>query len=569
MITLDSFSSFGTKTKSGLVRSIDTKTAVVYTRVSTKEQSDNNLSLSFQRRTIQEYAERSGITVLEYFGGTYESAKTDGRKEFLRMLAFIKKNKGKVSHLLVYTLDRFSRTGGAAIKLAQDLRENQGVSVFAVTQPTDTSNPSGVLHQNMQLLFSEFDNQLRRQRAIAGMKEKINLGICISKPPQGYDIVRRNGQRMIVVNEVGKKIRKAFIWKAEGMKNEEIITKLKAMGIPMYKQQLTKIFKKTFYCGVLNHRMLEGRVIEGTHEKLISKELFLKVNNINTQSFGYGVPHKKEDGNIPLKVFIKCDDCGEPFTGYIVKAKGLYYYKCRTNGCKCNRSADKMHNLFTSLLDNYTIKPEVISPVQYQLEYLYQQQNKESVEQELTLKKSLTQVQKNIDNIEETYFIKKEMPRETYDKFVLKYQSEKDNILKQMESYQGKISNLESYIANALALSSKLSVVWSSSPVVIKEKLQKLIFPEGIYYNRQNGAFRTEKVNSIFAAIAVLSNNTPENKKGTNHTFEDLSLKAETKGFEPLIELPLYTLSRRAPSTTRTSLHYLGTAKIQHQPLYD
>jgi site-specific DNA recombinase len=320
MITLDSFSSFGTKTVSKFTKFIDTKTAVVYTRVSTKEQSDNNLSLTFQRRTIEEYALRNGINVLEYFGGTYESAKTDGRKEFLRMLDFIKKNKGKISHLLVYTLDRFSRTGGAAIKLAQDLRENQGVAVFAVTQPTDTSNPSGVLHQNMQLLFSEFDNQLRRQRAVAGMREKVNLGICISKPPQGYDIVKRNGQRMVVVNEIGKKIKKAFEWKAKGLKNEEIVLKLRAMGIPMYKQQLSKLFRKPFYCGILNHKMLDGKVIEGTQEKLISRELFLKVNEININASGNGVPHKKEDNNIPLKVFIKCDDCGEPFTGYIVNA---------------------------------------------------------------------------------------------------------------------------------------------------------------------------------------------------------------------------------------------------------
>ena len=254
------------------------------------------------------------------------------------------------------------------------------------------------------------------------------------------------------------------------------------------------------------------------------------MNDINIQSVGYGVPHKKEDGNIPLKVFIKCDDCSEPFTGYIVKAKGLYYYKCRTNGCKCNRSADKMHKLFISLLEKYTVKSKVISPLQYQLEYLYQQQNKENVKQELTLKKSLTEVQKNIDNIEESYFIKKEMPRETYDKFFFKYQSEKNNIIKQMESYQGKISNLEKYISGALTLSSKLSLVWSSSSIGIKEKLQKLIFPNGIYYNKQNEAFRTEKVNSIFSSIAVLSNNTPENEKGTNHTFDDLSLKSGLDG---------------------------------------
>ena len=35
---------------------------------------------------------------------------------------------------------------------------------------------------------------------------------------------------------------------------------------------------------------------------------------------------------------------------------------------------------------------------------------------------------------------------------------------------------------------------------------------------------------------------------------EAKAVKAETKGFEPLIQFPVYTLSRRAPSTTRTRL---------------
>ncbi len=38
--------------------------------------------------------------------------------------------------------------------------------------------------------------------------------------------------------------------------------------------------------------------------------------------------------------------------------------------------------------------------------------------------------------------------------------------------------------------------------------------------------------------------------------------EAETKGFEPLIRFPVYTLSRRAPSTTRTSLLFERAAKI-------
>jgi hypothetical protein len=69
-------------------------------------------------------------------------------------------------------------------------------------------------------------------------------------------------------------------------------------------------------------------------------------------------------------------------------------------------------------------------------------------------------------------------------------------------------------------------------------------------------AFRTEKVNSIFAAIAETTGFTTGNEKGTNQSVNDLSPKAETERFELSIELPLYTLSRRAPSATRTRLHF-------------
>lgn len=44
-------------------------------------------------------------------------------------------------------------------------------------------------------------------------------------------------------------------------------------------------------------------------------------------------------------------------------------------------------------------------------------------------------------------------------------------------------------------------------------------------------------------------------------------LIAETEGFEPSVEFPLHTLSKRAPSATRTSLRFLRVAKIQFQSL--
>jgi len=126
----------------------------------------------------------------------------------------------------------------------------------------------------------------------------------------------------------------------------------------MYKQQLTKIFKSPFYCGILAHGLLEGKVVQGNHEPLVSKKIFLRVNEIHQQSANYGVPHKKEVDQLPLKIFVKCGDCGEPFTGCIVKAKGLYYYKCRTSGFKCNKSAKQLNNLFAQELERDIAKED-------------------------------------------------------------------------------------------------------------------------------------------------------------------------------------------------------------------
>ncbi len=509
------------------------KQAVVYTRVSSKEQADKNLSLDFQMKTVMEYARKQGIEILSFFGGTYESAKTDGRKEFQRMLEFIRKNKGRVSHILVYTLDRFSRTGGGAIKLAQELRDKHGVTVFAVTQPTDTTNVSGVFQQNIQFLFSEFDNQLRKQRAVAGMKEKFEKGIWCLKPPLGYDVVKVNGERKIVVNKVGQHLKKAFQWKLQGMKNEEILIKLKALGLTTYKQKLSQIFSNPFYCGIIVNKMLNGKLVNGTHPSIVSERDFLTVNDIRKSANKYGVPHKDEIEALPLKVFMKCEHCNNGYTGYIVKAKNIYYYKCRTKGCNCNKNAKDLNDNFQQYLDTYKIHPDFIEPLYKQMGEKFANLNTTHHEQLKQLKGQLLVVQEKIDNVEESYFITKEMSEETYKKFMGKYSEEKAKILDAADTCGKDSSNFSEYYILALRFSTKLPTVWASSPVSVKEKIQKTIFPEGILYNHKNQTFRTTKVNEVFCHISSLTSDTGENEKGQTNKIIDLSCQVGETGFEP------------------------------------
>jgi site-specific DNA recombinase len=104
-------------------KSSSVQNCVIYTRVSSKEQADTNQSLEWQKKYCLEYAMKNNLSIQGYFGGTYESAKSDERKEFTRMLKFVKGCREKISFILVYSLDRFSRTGDSAIFISSELKK--------------------------------------------------------------------------------------------------------------------------------------------------------------------------------------------------------------------------------------------------------------------------------------------------------------------------------------------------------------------------------------------------------------------------------------------------------------
>ena len=82
--------------------------AVIYVRVSTKEQTEN-LSLPTQLRACEEYCRRDCYEVRERFTEQGESAKTTDRTELQRLLNYCRTHKGKVHFVVVYNIPRFAR----------------------------------------------------------------------------------------------------------------------------------------------------------------------------------------------------------------------------------------------------------------------------------------------------------------------------------------------------------------------------------------------------------------------------------------------------------------------------
>jgi len=192
-----------------------------YTRVSTKDQ-ESNYSLENQLNAAKLFAKSKGYNLVHYFGGTYESGKDDfTRKEFGKMLDSVKKAKQKPFAILVYKMNRFSRSGGSSVSLAVELIEKLGVNLIEITSDLDTTTPKGQNELFKRLLAAKEENLNKLEHTIPGMKSFIRAGNWLGTAPFGYDhygprvkdFSKREYKQRIVLNETGKLLRQAWEWK--------------------------------------------------------------------------------------------------------------------------------------------------------------------------------------------------------------------------------------------------------------------------------------------------------------------------------------------------------------------
>lgn len=510
------------------------RNVVIYTRVSSKEQADNNHSLESQLKICLKYAEDKNINVLGTFGGTHESAKTDERKEFQRMLKFVKGSKGKVSHILMYHLDRFSRSGISSIYISDQLAKN-GIELLSILNPVDTSTETGKFQQHMQLLFANYENNTRKMKCVDGMREKLRRGEWLGNCPVGYKYAPTSERKTqkIVFSDKSKYIKMAFEWKLnDNLSHVEITERLSKFGIVLNRKNLSNVFRNPFYCGYISHNMLEGELVKGKHQPLITEQMFLEVNKILEKNV-YGYKQKKEEEMLPLKRFILCDECGTPYTGYVVKKKGRYYYKCNKTGCKCNRSANDLHELFKEKLGEYSVAERYIDPICQEIQYELSLIEQSSAGEKKAIEGKIAELRMTLEDMEERHSFGK-LERELYLKYSGKVKEEITAFEEQYEKFNLKLSNPEKLVKFAVTLSSKLAPVWASSDLPEKLALQKLIFPEGIHYNRKNHTYRTTTVNPVFEFITCVSGDLEQKKSGQPNNFYQLSASVAGTGLEPM-----------------------------------
>ncbi len=438
--------------------------AVIYQRVSSREQEDG-FSPETQLERCYEWANKHGYEVVKCFQGEHESAKSDAtRKRFNEMLKYVKDKKNRIDAVIVYSTSRFSRTGTSSFSIVDEL-ESKGVTVYSATSSYDARTADGKMLQGVELLMANHDNSIKSQAVRDNGARALRSGRWIQAPPKGYDMKTTRARQTITVNAEGKLIRMAFAMKAnENMTNEEVRVRMKTMGLDLHKQRWSKIFRNIFYAGYFAHPFLQGEVIKGPQEPLVSLEGFLKINNIVLQTHTRGYETKMDKDYAPLIGTIRCPNCGHNLTASLSTkmrktGKEIGYYVCSRKGCKCNASTKKVNGAFEGWLETLSFPHREL--LEAQLARTLTILNKNCQDEVASIKANLTKKEKEIERIE--YNLATALTpkvQETCSKMLAKAEAEREEILSELEDKDKSILNLDDYVQYGLNLRDNMLKLW-------------------------------------------------------------------------------------------------------------
>jgi len=259
--------------------------AVIYVRVSTKEQTEN-LSLPTQLRACEEYCRRQGYEVVERFYEEGESAKTTDRSQLQNLLTYCRLNKGRVHFVVVFNLTRFARDKYDHFAL-RSLLQSLGISLRSATEPIDDTS-TGKLMEGVLAAFAQFDNDCRSDRTRAGMRAALELGRWTFLAPIGYlNAPRAMGKSLMADPERAPLVRRAFEEYATGrFTKQQVLEQARAWGLtnrrnrPLTSQAIGVLLSNQLYAGIVDVPEYGVRAKRGDFEPLISEDLFYQVQSV-------------------------------------------------------------------------------------------------------------------------------------------------------------------------------------------------------------------------------------------------------------------------------------------------
>lgn len=346
-----------------------------YIRLSREDKrgKDESESITNQRLILTDFLEQQDdgdeyVYVDEYVDDGVSGTTDEERENFQRLLTDIQK--GKINCVIVKNLARsFRNNGDQSYYLGDWFPRNNVRFISLYQQSIDTYKDP----QNAQNIAVPVQGVLNEEHA-RGTSESVRRtfdkkrekGLHIgSFAAYGYQKDPEDKNALVIDEEAAEYVKSIFAWFLEGMSKNAIVRKLNDNGIlcpAAYKKSKGMKYKNPnavggnpLWCAmsvsnILKNRiyvgdMVQGRyriksykihvqetvpedewfIVENTHEPIISREDFAKVQELLKKD----TRTAPEQNHLYLfSGFLRCADCGKAMTRS--KVRGNVYYYCRT-----------------------------------------------------------------------------------------------------------------------------------------------------------------------------------------------------------------------------------------------
>lgn len=410
----------------------------LYPRVSGHEQEDN-YSIPEQIDRMRKYCEARDWTVYKIYTDSGFSGSNMDRPGLQSMIRDAKA--GKFEMVLVYKLDRLSRSQKDTLYLIEDVFEKHNVGFSSMTENFDTSSPHGKFIIGILSVFSQLEREKIRERTMMGKKARAEEGKWGggSKEPTGYDYT--SGE--LVINEYeAMQIREAAdlflkdtpIRTIANMFNEKGYRHKCGDGLWDAKS-IKRILVNPLYIGMMKHK---DKYFQGTHTPIFDQETHdALVKKMDERKDKYGTQYKPHVSLLGGLLF--CKQCGARYARQVANSGTSQYYCCYSRMKKVPKMIKdpNCQNKNYKMLDLDYVVIEAITQLSIDPNYINQVREEkpknDAVEKRKIIEKEIDSIGSQISNLMDLYAVGN-MPLDLINKKVSALNETRTSLEKELDS---------------------------------------------------------------------------------------------------------------------------------------
>lgn len=249
-------------------KAVETGITALYARVSTDAQFEEGYSLDAQIERMHKYCESKGFdNCVEYPDGGFSGASLDrpGIKKLIEDIEL-----GKVKRVVVFKLDRLSRSQRDTVTLLEDVFLPNDVDFISLSENFDTGTPYGKAMIGVFSVFAQLERENIYERTRMGMLERVKSGKWPGGggTPFGYDYDAEHDR--LVPNEHAEEVRQIYDLYLSGYSTTQLATMFPVAN----DHQITQILDRQTYLGKISYN---GELYQGNHEAIIDESTWSRV----------------------------------------------------------------------------------------------------------------------------------------------------------------------------------------------------------------------------------------------------------------------------------------------------